>query len=428
MRIYHNIILFSLFIIGCSSVNNTSIADLSLPQKTLFYINDSKDFTTQHFSQTLKDEYLKYYFSAWQDNLTPLPKKDMFWGLNAKNGFDESKKPIDKNFFNEIESRMQIDSYPSLRQKAIMVKTANVRVLPTNKPRFSSIDGYPFDRWQNSLIFAFTPVIILHEDSTKEWVLIQSSFVSGWVKSDEVALVSDNDVKDSLKAAQNGTFMLPLNDEIPLYHNNQFITNAHIGMLFQSNNKNEIYIYRRNLDGSAMKIAIPFDKTKFGVFPLIPSEINISNIIDSLIPQNYGWGGMYENRDCSAFIRDVFANFGIWLPRNSLSQVNLAKNSTYSTYLELPTDSDEKIAFIKQHAKPFRTIIWLKGHIMLYIGEYNDTPMVIHDAWSVNTSAGEQILGGINITTLSPGAEKNDIFGAPPTLLDRIEAINILID
>ena len=135
---------------------------------------------------------------------------------------------------------------------------------------------------------------------------------------------------------------------------------------------------------------------------------------------------MYENRDCSAFIRDVLMNVGIFLPRNSLAQVNAAKSSPYSTYIALPKDNDKKIDLIKQTALPFRTIFWLKGHIMLYIGEYNNEPIVMHDVWAVRSSKGVNILGGISITTLIPGNEQNGI-NPPSSLLDRIEAMNIIV-
>lgn len=402
---------------------DSQIRDLNLSQRAIMYISDNNDFADATFSQNLKTEYLKKYFSVWDDDFIPPSKDEMFWGLASKKGFGESKKELQSGFLDELESNMQVDSYPSRRDKAIMVKSADVRVLPTNKPRFSSIDGYPFDRWQNSMIFAFTPVIILHQDKTKEWILIQSSFVSGWVKHDEVALISQQDAASFM---ENDDFLIPNRDKIPLYFNNQFIENARIGMLFETK-ENNIYGYYRDDKGLAVKIPIAFDKNDFDVFPLNLNQINIANVADSLNLENYGWGGMYGNRDCSSFVRDVFMNLGIWLPRNSMAQVNYAKNSNYSQYIELPNDNEKKIEIIKKYAKPFRTIFWLKGHIMLYIGETNGQIMAIHDVWGANTSQGVQILGGISITTLTPGIEKNDKNNAPPTLLDRIQSMNIII-
>lgn len=417
--------LIILFFGGCATkeaILDSNIDDLSLSQRAVMYISDNKEIATSNFSLKLREEYLDKYFSVWNKDFVPPSKEDVFWGLSSKRGFGESKRYHSDGFLDELRLNADVDSYPSKNDYAIMVKTANVRVLPTIKPRFSKQDGYPFDRWQNSLIFAWTPIRILHEDKTKEWLLVQSAFVSGWVKFDEVAKISKKDMNNLMHTRD---FVVPIKDRIPLYHKDKFVVNARIGMLFQKID-NKIYGYYRNNEGLAIKIPLSFDTNLFSKFPLAFTQSNIANLADSLNLENYGWGGMYENRDCSAFIRDVLMNVGIFLPRNSLAQVNAAKSSPYSTYITLPKDNDEKIEIIKKRALPFRTIFWLKGHIMLYIGEYNNQPIVMHDVWAVNSSKGLNILGGISITTLIPGNEQNGI-NPPPSLLDRIEAMNIIV-
>lgn len=390
-------------------------------------------------TDTLKKQYLDRYFNIWRDDF-PIPKKsDIFWAIYNKKGFDETKKPINEAFFNEVIESMSVATYPSMRKKAVMVKTTSVRVLPTNKPRFSKSDGYPFDRWQNSLIFAYTPIIVLHSSKNKEWFLIQSSFVSGWVKADEVAFMSVKNAKEM----QNGEFILPLKDKIPLYYKGLFLENAMIGMLLLKSEvkvasrskdanftKPQIIAYKRDINGNAVKIKIDFTQDDFTPFPMPFSEVNIAKTIASIGTQNYGWGGMYDNRDCSSFIRDVFANVGIWLPRNSKAQVLHGRIAQGSTYLALPKDNDEKIAFIIKNAKPFRTIIWLKGHIMLYVGDIKGTPIVAHQVWGISNEKGSEILGGVTITTLTPQVNITSPnfsdSGSKKTLLDKIEAINII--
>lgn len=420
-------ILFAIivFFCGCATkdaILDSKIDDLSLSQRAVMYISDNKEILDRDFSLKLKQEYLDKYFSVWDKNFIPPNKEDVFWGLSSKRGFGESKRYHNDRFLDELRLNADVSSYPSRDEYAIMTKTTNVRVLPTIKPRFSKQDGYPFDRWQNSLIFAWTPIRILHEDKTKEWVLIQSAFVSGWVKFDEVAKMSKKDMQNLMNAKN---FVVPTRDRVPLYHDDKFVVQARIGMLFQKIN-DKIYGYYRNNDGLAVKIPLSFEANLFSDFPLAFNQSNIANIADSLNLENYGWGGMYENRDCSAFIRDVLMNVGIFLPRNSLAQVNAAKSSPYSTYIALPKDNDKKIDLIRQTALPFRTIFWLKGHIMLYIGEYNNEPIVMHDVWAVRSSKGVNILGGISITTLIPGNEQNGI-NPPSSLLDRIEAMSIIV-
>lgn len=419
---------------------STTIIESHTQQESLAESNlKSVPINTDSTDESLKKQYLAKYFSIWEDSF-PVPKKsEAFWAIYNKKGFDETKKPINETFFKNLIDSINVESYPLMRKKAVMVKTTNVRVLPTNKPRFSKSDGYPFDRWQNSLIFAYTPIIVLHSTKSKEWLFIQSSFVSGWVKADEVAFMSVKNVKEM----QKGEFVLPLKDNIPLYHKGLFLQNAMIGMLLlkgeskiTSRNKQakltkpQIIAYKRDLDGNAIKVKVDFEESDFALFPMPFSEANIAKIIASIGTQNYGWGGLYDNRDCSSFIRDVFANVGIWLPRNSKAQVLYGKSTQGSQYLELPKENSEKIAFITANAKPFRTIIWLKGHIMLYVGDIKGTPIVAHQVWGISNKNGSEILGGVTITTLTPQVNITSPnfsdSGSKKTLLDKIEAINII--
>ena len=154
-------------------------------------------------------------------------------------------------------------------------------------------------------------------------------------------------------------------------------------------------------------------------------------MIERVGAENYGWGGAYENRDCSSFIRDIFANVGVWLPRNSKAQVEWGKRKN-GGYMELPDDNDKKIATLLAHAKPFRTIIWLKGHIMLYIGAIAGNPIVAHQVWGISGGGEVEIFSRVSITTLTPKIDfdsvnivKND-GDSKQTLLDRIKAMSIV--
>lgn len=425
--------VFAMIFSGCAVKNADSLDfKANLPQNASFYVLDSNDSTSKiaknKESKELKKRYLKRHFSVWEDRFHAPKKSDMFWAIYDKSGFDESKKPINKQFFNTLIKSMNMDSYPTMQKKAIMIKTTNVRVLPTNKPRFNKIDGYPFDRWQNSLIFAYTPIVVLHSDKNKEWFLVQSSFVAGWVKADEVAFMSEKQVSEM----KNGEFVIPIKDKIPLYYNGLFLLNTRVGMPLLVDKESKIIAYTRDMDGNAVKLRVDFNRTHFAPFPLPFSEANIASMIEAIGFENYGWGGAYQNRDCSSFIRDIFASVGVWLPRNSKAQVEWGKRVKDSSYVELPQNNDEKIALIKEIAKPFRTIIWLKGHIMLYVGEIGGNIIVAHQVWGIGSGDRTEILSSVSITTLTPQIDfENGIIvqrdlDSNQSLLDKIRAINVV--
>ena len=106
---------------------------------------------------------------------------------------------------------MDIAHYPSVAQKAIITQATNVRVVPSEKMRFDTEDDFPFDQWQNSWIFAGTPVLITHYDTTKRWAHIESGFVAGWILVNSVGLVDEKQIARLKKAS----YILPERDNIP---------------------------------------------------------------------------------------------------------------------------------------------------------------------------------------------------------------------
>ncbi|WP_146744539.1 SH3 domain-containing protein [Helicobacter sp. 10-6591] len=94
-------------------------------------------------------------------------------------------------------------------------------------PKFSKKTGYPFDRWQNSLIFAGTPVLITHFDTSLRFAHIQAGFVYGWVEVSDIGLVSE---ADSAKIQGFKNYVTPSADKVVVKDSaGNFYTRARIG-------------------------------------------------------------------------------------------------------------------------------------------------------------------------------------------------------
>ncbi|MDZ7819486.1 MAG: hypothetical protein U5K55_13175 [Aliarcobacter sp.] len=90
----------------------------------------------------------------------------------------------------------------------------------------------------------------------------------------------------------------------------------------------------------------------------------------------------------------------------------------------------EKKTFIKQNGVPFSTLVYLKGHIMLYIGTKDNEPLVVHNVWSVRLkdNSGRKyrhIIGKAALTTLEPGKGMKD-FDEDNNILGRVTGIVVL--
>lgn len=441
------LVVFLFLFVGCMKKDFT-LKDLSLPQEASSYLASSQNgshnnqsIDPQALRENLKESYLKAWYSPWLDAKVKSNKKEVFWILkemNKSTGYGEDLKPNAKAFNDELIKSMDIAHYPSAKIKAVVVRDSDVRAVPTDKPYYLSQKGYPFDRYQNSLIFQGTPVLITHFNLDKTYAHIQSSFVYGWIKVSDLAYMRDKDI-ELLTKLKN--YVMPIRDKIPLYTDyGDFYTNARVGELFalipQSQNasqkpqKKELkaYGFLRDAKGYAALQNVILDEKDFFVFPKAFTSENMAYFIDTMLGQKYGWGGLLGNRDCSAFTRDSFANFGILLPRNSYAQSRYANN-----YVDLSSmKAKEKEDYILKNATPFGTLIYLKGHIMLYLGERNHQAIVAHSIWSVQTQKHFKTLshkiGGVVITSLWLAEEHNGAFSKKKLLIDRVLGMSDLKD
>ncbi|WP_187897994.1 SH3 domain-containing C40 family peptidase [Helicobacter pylori] len=441
------LVVFLFLFVGCMKKDLT-LKDLSLPQEASSYLassqngsNNNQSIDPQALRENLKESYLKAWYSPWLDMKVKSNKKEVFWILkemDKSTGYGEDLKPNAKAFNDKLIKSMDIERYPSAKIKAVVVRDSDVRAVPTNKPYYLSPKGYPFDRYQNSLIFQGTPVLITHFNLDKTYAHIQSSFVYGWIKVSDLAYMRDKDI-ELLTKIKN--YVMPIRDKIPLYTDyGDFYTNARVGELFalipQSQNasqkpqKKELkaYGFLRDAKGYAALQSVILDEKDFFVFPKAFNSENMAYFIDTMLGQKYGWGGLLGNRDCSAFTRDSFANFGILLPRNSYAQSRYANN-----YVDLSSmKAKEKEDYILKNATPFGTLIYLKGHIMLYLGAHNHQAIVAHSIWSVQTQKHFKTLshkiGGVVITSLWLAEEHNGAFSKKKLLIDRVLGMSDLKD
>ena len=345
--------------------------------------------------------------------------------INSLLGVGENLMPNTIDEFETILANMNLQDFLRNPQIGIIVHATSVRAVPTHKPRYKNKDDFPFDRWQNSFIFEGTPVMISHFSVDGRYAHIQGPFVYGWIDTRNVGLVSDSMRR---KILSFDYYKIPTKDFIPLTYQNQWVLDARIGQIFPYDKRhNKLITFYKDMDNYVQIREVSFDSNLFSDFPMPFSEEKMSLLIHTMLGQKYGWGGLLGNRDCSAFTRDSFASFGIFLPRNSAAQaqfkgqfVNLSKMS-----------DDEKEAYIIANARPFGSIIWLKGHIMLYIGHIKiqgeQRAIVAHSAWGVrpiiNNKQEDIRLGGVRITTLHIGGAFSSNVSMKNTLLSRIEGI-----
>jgi hypothetical protein len=88
-----------------------------------------------------------------------------------------------------------------------------------------------------------------------------------------------------------------------------------------------------------------------------------------------------------------------------------------------------KLAAVRREAIPWLSLVWMPGHVMLYVGAPEGEPLVLHTAWGVRTwdpfaGEGRALISRTAITTLRPGAELPRAAGS---ILERVEAVVQLV-
>ncbi len=418
----------------------TEVRDLQiLPQDPTAYVDAAQERWIAPEPAVLQAEnerFVERFFSPWKQQRSGLPPEQAFWGIasyGGKQGYGENLRPRPASWTQALVAAMDTGRFPGRADCGITVRNSALRVMPTAKPFFydprDAGEGYPFDYFQNSAVWAGTPVFISHQSTDGAWVFVEAAFAAGWIPAHDVALVDDAFVERYTGAPLTAV----LRDDTPLMSpTGEYFCTAHVGALFPRAEENApttaVLVPARRPDGRALLLQALLPGDAAAPFPLPLSPAGVAAVAKALGGQLYGWGGMYENRDCSAMARDLFAPFGIWLPRNSKPQARQGR----VVDIENLSPKDREQALLREGI-PFRTLVGMPGHVMLYLGERDGRAMVFHNIWGLRTldaagNTGRQIIGAAVITSLAPGEELEDVRRADRFLRNRLTSLAILAE
>lgn len=408
-----------------------------LPQNLLAYAGKTPNRRLISQEEQAKQDarFNRLYFGPWSAVKTTIKASEAFAIFGGKNGtsrprgWAENLLPWTKERWDQLVTNADRLAFPSRLDKAITVCPTVLREAPTHLPRFGNPttagQGFPFDLFMYSSLPIGMPLVIIHTSADGAWVYVETALVSGWVPTRDVALVDET----FKRQYQNDHYAVILHDGVSLRNSlGQYLATAHLGTVLPvaeaSSSGLTLLVPVRNIQGRAQLVRVQVSATEAAMKPLPLTAGNIARIGNGLIGQPYGWGGLLENRDCSLTLRDVFAPFGLWLPRNSASQ---AKTWDFVSFGN--ADDAMKEHIILNEGIPFATLLWLKGHIGLYLGQYKGQPVMFHNIWGIRTESegkeGRYILGRTVVTTLRPGVELPNVQDARG-LIARMRGMSVL--
>jgi cell wall-associated NlpC family hydrolase len=324
-------------------------------------------------------------------------------------GYGMNFRPHTKAWIDAIAQQVDLAQFEhaatyDASKRAIATSALLVRELPTLDPSFYSRhlagEGYPFDNLQVSAERPGTPLYVLGTSADGSWSYVQTPYVQGWVKSDGLALVDDAFVARwrAMTRQTPGVVIAALAGVRDT--GGVFRFDAPAGTLLPlqgspSAGTRVAAVPVRDTDGRAAVRMAALADTAIAPAPLAATPRHLAWLIKALIGRPYGWGNTNLDNDCSAETQSIFAAFGVWLPRHSSTQMSVGDMTDLSSFTP-----EARLDYLAQHGKPMRTLIYIGGHVMLYVGntqrDGRTVPLVYQDVWGLQPADDSRraVIGG----------------------------------
>lgn len=374
------------------------------------------------------------FFAPWRGGVVDDPLVPG-WGFDVLDAprWGENLRPLMEEKKAALREQADMGRFPAMDRCAVAVVNTSARALPTNRPAFADPgaagEGFPFDYMQCGAVWAGTPLRVKHADRSGAWYLCESGLFSGWIRAADVALAG----RSFMEKYDTGRYGVIVADDTPLRDaKGRTLAVVHAGAIFPVAGERDgapvLNVPVRTSAGTAKVVRAVAAAGAAERWPLPMDAAGVGALADRFMSVNYGWGGLFEDRDCSATMHDLFLPFGIGLPHHSSLQAKCG------VFVDLAGKSnEEKLEIIRARGVPFRTLVGMKGHVALFVGlSPQGEPAILHNLWGVRLASEEDpdlsgriVLGRVVVTTLRPGVERRGMV-APGGLLDRVVTLTFL--
>ncbi|MDD5495654.1 MAG: SH3 domain-containing protein [Candidatus Omnitrophica bacterium] len=355
--------------------------------------------------------------------------KEALSSVEDKGLYDIHTRPAGKAFFVRMQKKMRLEEIgPEINVRyGFISRYCDQRILPSDEGLFASPDDIDFDELQNSSLEIGAPVLILHESNDGAWLYVVAAASSGWVKSGNVAFCDKAVLADYVNrrpiavmtASKADIYLDPsLRDHYGYVHMGFVLPLAEEG----ASDAVKVMVPFRADDGrfTARACYMKKDEVNIGYLPYTPRTILEQAF--KMLNAPYGWGGMRGEQDCSMFIQEIFGTVGLKLPRNSSAQ---GKVGYPAGEIDKNTTDEDKYDILSKRAISGITLLYMKGHIMLYLGSVDGRPYAINALWAYREKQGDEeltrVVNRVAVAELSLGKGS-----AKGSLLNRISSIRII--
>jgi len=309
----------------------------------------------------------------------PFPEEDRY-----SNGIK-----VEQSFYEYLLQQMNL---PGIREQnsvtpALTVRRTSIRTFPTAAESRWKSRTTDFDLFQETAVGPAEPVLLLHQSLDGRWYFVQTYNYNGWMPAADVTLARDR--QTWLDYIQPGNFLVVTGNRLKLDNGPdpgmELTMGTRVPLITEGTAHGQTYtilLPARGKDGELeiMTALVPADAdVSVGYLPY--TRANIIEQAFKILHEPYGWGGLFNGRDCSAFVMDIYKSFGIMLPRNSDEQEKSAGLTVRFT------DADRNQRHTLLDSLLPGASLYTPTHEMLYLGRHQGRYYVIHDVTTVGDPA-----------------------------------------
>lgn len=290
--------------------------------------------------------------------------------------------PLSHSFARQLVSDAKANIQPTNTVKyGVVVDRVDLRSFPTLQRAFDSASDREFDNWQETAVDPSTPVRVYHTNPQGNFIFVRTPHYRGWIPRNKVAIT---DAK---------TWQTYANPASPAVVTGKLLS-------FKAGTDTHLYQMGTAIPTSNGNLLLP-TRDHRGYLQIVPVKATYgADLHQGYLPYTtnntiqmafkhlgapYGWGGMHNSVDCSAFVQDVYKTMGIQLPRNGDEQAQSFPGKSF-----YGMSHDQKLAYIRTAAPG--SLLFTPYHVMMLLGNKNGTPYMIHSLASYGVNTGDGVV------------------------------------
>jgi len=404
-------------------------AKLNVPNKSIMTTAQVIDFNEKLFSNnvhiieplSLPESYTKKELLTKIDSISTASSSDRFYSDGKKVTEQDYKK------YSALLNKEAITNN-NVVQFALVTRRSNLRTFPTFDAIYKKGKDRDLDRFQESGVFPGETLAVLHHSIDGKWALVRAYNYLAWMPSEDFAIGTKTEIthyKNSSKfivitGAKVFTNHVPghpdisriqldMGTKLPLVERDLY-DNTLYGQNPYANHIVKLPI--KNIEGKLDFAFVPVPRGQdISIGYMAYTEQNLIKQSFKFLGERYGWGHSYNGRDCTGFVGEIYKSFGLLMPRNSGQQ----GKGTYGLNSRFTKNSKDSAKENRIDNLQVGDLIYISGHVMMFLGYENGQPYVIHDVKGLGYLKEDGqlyrgTLNGVSVTPLLPlhlNAEKS---------------------